>query len=74
MRESASFHLASAWFTSLVSSDGNVKAVRGALRSAGAVEVRELPLSTRNKRSRVVAWTFQDRAMRSKRLAKAAAA
>ncbi len=46
------------WYTSLVSKAENLPALRRALRQAGALEVRILPMAQGQKRSRILAWTF----------------
>lgn len=48
------------WFTSLVSKGGNVELLQRWLEQAKACEVRVLGMSQGQKRSRLVAWTFQD--------------
>lgn len=46
------------WFTSLVSRSENLPALRRALRAAGPVAVRVVPMAQGQKRSRFLAWTF----------------
>lgn len=53
------------WFSSLVSKGGNVALLEGWLARAGAREVRVLGMAQGQKRSRLVAWTFQDAARRA---------
>ncbi|GIZ11012.1 23S rRNA (adenine(1618)-N(6))-methyltransferase RlmF [Pseudomonas sp. NCCP-436] len=48
------------WFTSLVSKGGNVELLQRWLEQAKACEVRVLGMSQGQKRSRLVAWTFQN--------------
>ena len=47
------------WFTTLVSRAANLPALRAALGRAGALEIRILPMAQGQKRSRILAWTFQ---------------
>ena len=47
------------WFTTLVSRAANLPGLRTALRRAGALEIRTLPMAQGQKRSRILAWTFQ---------------
>lgn len=46
------------WFTTLVSSSESLPMVQRALRQAGALETRTVPMAQGQKRSRFVAWTF----------------
>ena len=46
------------WFTTLLSHSAGLPAVQRALRQAGAVEVRTVPMAQGQKQSRFVAWTF----------------
>lgn len=46
------------WFTTLLSKKDNVRPIKVALKKAGAVEVRVVPMSQGTKVSRFVAWTF----------------
>jgi 23S rRNA (adenine1618-N6)-methyltransferase len=52
------------WFTSLVSKASNLPAIRQRLRANGATDLRVVAMAQGQKRSRFVAWTFQDRAQR----------
>jgi 23S rRNA (adenine1618-N6)-methyltransferase len=47
------------WFTTLVSKRETLPLVRGALRAAKATDVRTIDMTQGQKRSRIVAWTFQ---------------
>jgi len=58
--ESASLGDRVLWFTSLVSSSASLPAVQRALRGAGALEIRVVPMAQGQKQSRFVAWTFLD--------------
>jgi 23S rRNA (adenine1618-N6)-methyltransferase len=56
--ESAAFGAQVRWFSSLVSKSASLPAVQKALRRAGALEVRVVPMAQGQKQSRFVAWTF----------------
>jgi 23S rRNA (adenine1618-N6)-methyltransferase len=58
--ESAALATQVRWFTTLVSSSANLPGLRRALREAGAVEVRTVPMAQGQKQSRFLAWTFLD--------------
>lgn len=47
------------WFTSLVSKSENLPPLRAALVKAAAAEVRVIEMAQGQKKSRVLAWTFQ---------------
>ena len=47
------------WFSSLVSKKENLPAIYEALKQARALEVRTIEMEQGNKKSRIVAWTFQ---------------
>lgn len=59
MTESAKFHSNVKWFTSLVSKKDHVRPMKVTLKKLGVKEVKVLDLSLGNKKSRVVAWTFE---------------
>lgn len=46
------------WFTTLVSKKDHIRPIKIALKKAGAVEVKTIPMSQGTKVSRFVAWTF----------------
>lgn len=46
------------WFSALISKESNLKSVYDAIRKAGAVEVKTIPMGQGNKISRIIAWTF----------------
>ncbi len=48
------------WFTTLVSKSENLAAISGMLTKVGAKDMRISEMSTGNKITRVVAWTFLD--------------
>jgi 23S rRNA (adenine1618-N6)-methyltransferase len=52
------------WFTSLIAKAENLPAVNRALKQAGVAESRTLEMSQGQKKSRIVAWTFQDEGQR----------
>ncbi len=52
------------WFTSLVSRSAELPGLRRALKQAGAVEVRVVPMAQGQKQSRFLAWSFQPEAAR----------
>ncbi|WP_243318972.1 23S rRNA (adenine(1618)-N(6))-methyltransferase RlmF [Geothrix paludis] len=56
--ESATLGTRVRWFTTLVSSSANLPGLQRALRQAGAVEVRTVPMAQGQKQSRFLAWTF----------------
>lgn len=58
IRESVGLAPQGLWFSSLVSKDSTLPALRKVLREVGAVETRILPMAQGQKRSRILAWTF----------------
>ncbi|WP_243286988.1 23S rRNA (adenine(1618)-N(6))-methyltransferase RlmF [Geothrix terrae] len=56
--ESATLRTRVRWFTTLVSSSANLPGLQRALRQAGAVEIRTVPMAQGQKQSRFLAWTF----------------
>jgi len=56
--ESAQFSERCLWFTSLVARSDHLPALRRALQSVGALEVRTVEMAQGQKRSRLLAWTF----------------
>lgn len=46
------------WFSTLVSKQSNMKGILNSLEKTGAKQVREIPMGTGNKVTRVVAWSF----------------
>jgi 23S rRNA (adenine1618-N6)-methyltransferase len=65
IRESKQFRETVLWFTTLISKRDNVDRVRKAIKLAGAVDVKCIPMSQGNKASRIVCWTFLKDAVRS---------
>ena len=62
--ESAVFPARCRWFTTLVSKAASLPVVYAALRQAGVREWKTLDMAQGQKKSRVVAWTFLDAALR----------
>jgi 23S rRNA (adenine1618-N6)-methyltransferase len=62
IEESVRFRTQVRWFSSLVSTSAHLPAVHRALRQAGAVDIRTVPMAQGQKQSRFVAWTFQTEA------------
>ncbi len=60
IRESKNYAASCFWFSTLISKQGNLKAVYEDLKEAKAVEVKTIPMGQGNKSSRLVAWTFFD--------------
>lgn len=58
IRESADFAGQVAWFTTLVSKNGYLRAAAATLNRLGARDVQIIPLEQGNKRMRMLAWTF----------------
>ena len=46
------------WFSTLVSKQSNLKGIYRTLEKMQALEVKTIPMSTGNKSSRIVAWSF----------------
>ncbi|MBL1281531.1 MAG: 23S rRNA (adenine(1618)-N(6))-methyltransferase RlmF [Fluviicola sp.] len=60
--ESETFAKNCLWFTTLVSKQSNVKTICTTLDKAGATEVKIIPMGTGNKSTRIIAWSFLNRA------------
>lgn len=60
--ESKKFAKSCLWYSTLVSKQSNVKGMYTALEELEAVKIRTIAMGTSNKSSRVVAWTFHDKA------------
>jgi 23S rRNA (adenine1618-N6)-methyltransferase len=58
IKESKAFTKNVKWFTTLVSKKSNMKGILNSLEKIGAKQVREIPMGTGNKITRVVAWSF----------------
>ncbi len=59
--ESKSFSKNVYWFSTLVSKQSNLEGISKLLDKAEAVQIRNIPMGTGNKVSRIVAWTFLNR-------------
>ncbi len=66
IRESQEFKSSCQWFSSVISKQSSLKSIYAALKHAGAIEVKTIPMGQGNKISRIVAWTFWDDEMRKK--------
>lgn len=60
IKESTIYGQQIGWFTSLVSQKDNLEVLQRALQKAAAKEVKIIPLATGQKRTRFLAWRFQD--------------
>lgn len=58
IQESIQYKTQVMWFTSLVSKEASVDALVVKIESAGARDLRILPMETGNKVSRILCWTF----------------
>jgi len=58
IKESKEFETNFFWFSTLVSKEATLKGIYKTLEKMEATQVKTIPLSTRNKTSRIVAWTF----------------
>lgn len=61
MSESKTFAKNCLWFSTLVSKQANLKGLHKLLEKIEALEVKEIPMGTGNKNSRILAWTFQSK-------------
>jgi 23S rRNA (adenine1618-N6)-methyltransferase len=50
------------WFTTLVSKQANLQGIYHLLEKTGAEQIKTIPMGTGNKSSRIVAWTFLNKA------------
>lgn len=60
--ESRRFKTSCFWFTTLVSKESNLRSIYNTLKKVEAKEVKTLSMGQGNKISRLVAWTFLDKA------------
>ncbi len=60
--QSKEFASSCLWFTTLVAKQTHLKTIYKALKMVKTVEVKTIPMSQGNKTSRIVAWTFLNRA------------
>jgi len=58
IRESLEFKFSCLWFTTLVAKEVNLTSIYSNLKKAGVSEMKTIPMSQGNKKSRIVAWTF----------------
>jgi 23S rRNA (adenine1618-N6)-methyltransferase len=58
INESAQFSKNSAWFSTLVSKQSNLRSFYDRLEKVGAVEHKTTPMGQGNKMSRIIAWTY----------------
>lgn len=58
IRQSRRFSTSCFWYSTLVSKQSHLKAAYQALKTAGALEVKTIPMGQGNKSSRLLAWTF----------------
>ena len=49
----------SRWFTSLISKSASLPGVYDALKNAGVTDTRTIEMAQGQKKSRLIAWTFQ---------------
>jgi len=56
--ESRNFAKNTYWFSTLVSKQAHLKGIHTLLKKVEATQVKEIPMGTGNKSSRIVAWTF----------------
>lgn len=62
IEESARLRGSCMWFTTLISKSASLPGVYRAIKYAGAVENRTIEMAQGQKKSRIVAWTFLDKA------------
>ncbi len=60
IQESMEFAAQVTWFTSLVSKSENLPSLKTALVRAGVRRMKVIPMSQGQKRSRLIAWSFQE--------------
>lgn len=58
--ESQTYAKSILWFTSLISKEATLKKVRARLNKLAPEEVKVFSITTGNKTSRIIAWTFHD--------------
>lgn len=62
VRESQKFAGNCFWFTTLVSKQSNVEKILKLLHQAKVVQLKNIPMGTGNKTTRIIAWSFLDSA------------
>ena len=60
IQESQQYAKQCKWFTSLISKESNLDKLYEQIQSVNAFEIKVLPLGTSNKKTRILAWTFQN--------------
>lgn len=60
IKESQQFAKQCKWFTSLISKASNLDNLYDQIQAVNAFEIKVLPLGTSNKKTRILAWTFQN--------------
>jgi 23S rRNA (adenine1618-N6)-methyltransferase len=58
IRQSKQFSSNCFWFSTLISKQSHLDEIYDALRSAGAADIKTIPMGQGTKISRIVAWTF----------------
>lgn len=58
IQESIEFKFSCCWFTTLVAKEVTLPSIYANLKRAGVTEMKTIPMSQGNKKSRIVAWTF----------------
>lgn len=58
IQESLEFKFTCFWFTTLVAKEINLPSIYSNLKRSGVTEMKTIPMSQGNKKSRIVAWTF----------------
>lgn len=62
IKQSKVFSESCLWFTTLVSKQENLRTFRKALKAVSAIEIKTIPMAQGTKVSRLLAWTFHDKA------------
>ena len=60
IKESQAYAKQCKWFTSLISKASNLDNLYEQVQAVNALEIKVLPLGTSNKKTRIIAWTFQN--------------
>lgn len=66
IRQSKQFSSNCFWFSTLISKQSHLDVIKDALRTAGTVQVKVIPMGQGTKISRIVAWTFLNAAQQKK--------
>lgn len=59
--QSRQFSSSCLWFSTLISKQSNLTMAYASLKTAGAVEIKTIPMCQGNKTSRIIAWTYLSR-------------